>query len=131
VVRPRFVQAQLVTKHGVPCVVVVDVETVERLTAPGRSLVDALRAAPRFDWGERAGESAVRQLQPAAAESYRRGEGTTVHDSWMVRTESRRRTHVAHRQANPGEPALLSSATQGGVPKCHTKCYALPAVPPP
>jgi prevent-host-death family protein len=45
-------QAQLVSKHGVPSVVVVDVATYERLTAPGRSLVDALLAAPRFEQGE-------------------------------------------------------------------------------
>jgi prevent-host-death family protein len=45
-------QAQLVSKHGVPRVVVVDVATYERLTAPGRSLVDALLAAPRFETDE-------------------------------------------------------------------------------
>ena len=45
-------QAQLVSKHGVPSVVVVDVATYERLTAPGRSLVDALLAAPWFEPGE-------------------------------------------------------------------------------
>lgn len=45
-------QAQLVSKHGAPCIVVVDVATYERLTAPGRSLVDALLSAPRFDLGE-------------------------------------------------------------------------------
>ena len=45
-------QAQLVSKHGVPRVVVVDVATYERLTAPGRSLVDALLAAPRFEADE-------------------------------------------------------------------------------
>jgi prevent-host-death family protein len=45
-------QAQVVSKHGVPRVVVVDVATYERLTAPGRSLVDALLAAPRFEQGE-------------------------------------------------------------------------------
>lgn len=45
-------QAQLVSKHGVPCVVVVDVATYERLTAPSGSLVDALLAAPRFEPGE-------------------------------------------------------------------------------
>lgn len=41
-------EVQVVTKHGAPAVVVVDVATYERLTAPGRSLVDALLAAPRF-----------------------------------------------------------------------------------
>jgi prevent-host-death family protein len=45
-------QAQVVSKHGVPSVVVVDVATFERLMAPGRSLVDALLAAPRFEQGE-------------------------------------------------------------------------------
>ena len=45
-------QAQVVSKHGVPRVVVVDVATYERLMAPGRSLVDALLAAPRFEQGE-------------------------------------------------------------------------------
>jgi len=45
-------QAQLVSKHGVPRVVVVDVATYERLIAPGRSLVDALLEAPRFEEGE-------------------------------------------------------------------------------
>ena len=45
-------QAQLVSKHGVPRVVVVDVATYERLTAPGRSLVDALLAAPRLETDE-------------------------------------------------------------------------------
>jgi len=45
-------QAQLVSKHGVPRVVVVDVATYERLTTPGRSLVDVLLAAPRFEQGE-------------------------------------------------------------------------------
>jgi prevent-host-death family protein len=45
-------QAQLVSRHGVPRVVVVDVATYERLTAPGRSLVDALLAAPRFETDE-------------------------------------------------------------------------------
>ncbi|MFO7546672.1 MAG: type II toxin-antitoxin system prevent-host-death family antitoxin [Trueperaceae bacterium] len=45
-------QAQLVSKHGVPRVVVVDVATYERLTAQGRSLVDALLAAPRFETDE-------------------------------------------------------------------------------
>jgi len=45
-------QAQVVSKHGVPRVVVVDVATYERLTAPGRSLVDALLAAPRFEQDE-------------------------------------------------------------------------------
>jgi len=45
-------QAQLVSKHGVPRVVVLDVVTYERLTAQGRSLVDALLAAPRFEQGE-------------------------------------------------------------------------------
>lgn len=45
-------QAQLVSKHGVPSVVVVDVATYERLTATGRSLVAALLAAPRVEQGE-------------------------------------------------------------------------------
>ena len=45
-------QAQVVSKHGVPSVVVLDVATYERLTAPGRSLVDVLLAAPRFEHGE-------------------------------------------------------------------------------
>jgi len=45
-------QAQVVSKHGVPRVVVVDVATYERLMAQGRSLVDALLAAPRFEQGE-------------------------------------------------------------------------------
>ena len=45
-------QAQVVSKHGVPSVVVLDVATYERLAAPGRSLVDALLAAPRFEQGE-------------------------------------------------------------------------------
>jgi len=44
--------AQLVSKHGVPCVVVVDIATYERLAAPRGSLVDALLAAPRFESGE-------------------------------------------------------------------------------
>jgi prevent-host-death family protein len=45
-------QAQLVSKHGVPRVVVIDLATYERLTAPGWSLVEALLAAPRFEQGE-------------------------------------------------------------------------------
>ena len=45
-------QAQIVSKRGVPSVVVVDVATYERLTASGRSLVDALLAAPRFERGD-------------------------------------------------------------------------------
>ena len=60
-------QAQLISKHGVPSVVVVDVGTYERLTAPGRSLVDVLLAAPRFERGELALErdpSPPRSIDP-------------------------------------------------------------------
>lgn len=45
-------EAQVVTKHGVARVVVLDVATYERLVAPGRSLLEALLAAPRFDTEE-------------------------------------------------------------------------------
>jgi prevent-host-death family protein len=45
-------EAQVVTKHGVPHVVVVDVATYERLTASGGGLVDAILAAPRFEADE-------------------------------------------------------------------------------
>ena len=45
-------EVQVVTKHGEPRVVVLDVATYERLTAAGRSLVDALLAAPRVEKGE-------------------------------------------------------------------------------
>ncbi len=45
-------EPQVVTKHGAPRVVVVDVETYERLTASGRSLLDALLTAPRFEADE-------------------------------------------------------------------------------
>ena len=45
-------EAQVVTKHGVASVVVLDVATYERLTAPGRSLLEALLAAPRFEADE-------------------------------------------------------------------------------
>jgi prevent-host-death family protein len=60
-------QVQLVSKHGVPCVVVVDVETYERLTTQGRSLVDALLAAPRFDLGELAMERDPSPPRPTEA----------------------------------------------------------------
>ena len=42
-------EAQVVTRHGAPRVVVLDVATYERLTTAGRSLVDALLAAPRIE----------------------------------------------------------------------------------
>ena len=42
-------EAQVVTRHGVPRVVVLDVATYERLTAAGRGLVNALLAAPRME----------------------------------------------------------------------------------
>jgi prevent-host-death family protein len=45
-------EAQVVTKHGVASVVVLDVATYERLTTSGRSLLEALLAAPRFEVDE-------------------------------------------------------------------------------
>jgi len=45
-------EAQVVTRHGAPRVVVLDVATYERLTTAGRSLVDALLAAPRMESNE-------------------------------------------------------------------------------
>ena len=45
-------EAQVVNKHGVASVVVLDVATYERLVAPGRSLIEALLAAPRFEADE-------------------------------------------------------------------------------
>ncbi len=45
-------EAQVVTKHGVASVVVLDVATYERLTTSGRSLLQALLAAPRFEAAE-------------------------------------------------------------------------------
>ncbi len=42
-------EAQVVSRHGVPRVVVLDVATYERLTTAGRSLVDALLVAPRIE----------------------------------------------------------------------------------
>jgi len=38
--------AQTVTKHGKPAVVIVSSEEYERITAPKRSLIDALRECP-------------------------------------------------------------------------------------
>jgi prevent-host-death family protein len=45
-------EAQVVTKHGVASVVVLDVATYERLVAPGCRLLEALLTAPRFDVAE-------------------------------------------------------------------------------
>lgn len=45
-------EAQVVTRHGVARVVVLDVATYDRLVAPGRSLVEALLQAPRFEADE-------------------------------------------------------------------------------
>jgi len=45
-------EPQIVTKHGVASVVVLDVATYERLTTSGRSLLEALLAAPRFEVDE-------------------------------------------------------------------------------
>ena len=42
-------EPQLVTKRGVASVVVLNVATYKRLIAPGRSLLGALLAAPRFE----------------------------------------------------------------------------------
>jgi prevent-host-death family protein len=56
---------QLVSKHGVPSVVVVDVATYERLTAPDRSLLEALLAAPRFEADELVIERDLSPLRPS------------------------------------------------------------------
>ena len=45
-------KAQVVTKRGVASVVVLDVATYERLTTSGRSLLEALRTAPRLEADE-------------------------------------------------------------------------------
>ena len=45
-------EAQVVTKRGIASVVVIDVATYERLTTSGRSLLEALLAAPRFEVDE-------------------------------------------------------------------------------